>query len=401
MMRLAARIILAAALALTSAGSAGAAPPTGPPYEINAIVSLSGNGAFIGAQEVQALEACEPVVNRSGGIHGRPVHFVISDDQSNPSVAVQLANAIIAKNVPVILGPALGATCRAIVALIKNGPVSYCFSPAIDPEAGSYSFSAGPSTEWNIIATLRFLHGNGWKRVALIASTDATGVHGADLVEQDMRARDMADSTLVAEEHFAISDVSVAAQVARIKAAQPQALIVWTTGTPTGTVLRALHDAGLDVPVVLNAGNIVRPQMRDYAALVPTELLFTGIRFMAASLVRPGPVKDAQQLFAAALKARGVSPPEVSDDIAWSPATIVVDALRHLPENASGADLKEYIEQLHGFATPDGLMDFRDGSQRGVPESAVVIVRWLPAKGDFEPVSQPGGAPLPRAGVTR
>lgn len=376
------------------APAATPAPASGTPYEINAIVSLSGNGAFIGAQEVQALQAYETVVNRTGGIHGRPVHFAIGDDQSNPAVAVQLASAIVAKNAPVILGPGLTATCRAIVPLIKNGPVSYCFAPSIDPEAGSYSFSSGPSTGSNVVGALRYLRDNGWKRIALVASTDATGQHGTDLIEQYVKTREFADMTLVAEEHFALSDVSVAAQVARVKAAKPQAMIVWTTGTPTATVLRGLHDAGVDLPVVLNAGNIVRSQLRDYAAFAPAQLYFTGFRFMAANFVRPGPVKDALQLFESALQAKGVSPPEVSHDIAWVPATIVVEALRHLPENASATDLKNYIEQLHGFAGTDGLLDFRDGSQRGVPQAAVVIVRWLPAKGDFEPVSQPGGAPL-------
>ena len=364
------------------------------------MVSLSGNGAFIGAQEVQALQAYEAVVNHTGGIHGRPVHFVIGDDHSNPAVAIQLANAIIAKNAPVLLGPGLTATCRAIVPLIKAGPVSYCFAPSIDPEAGSYSFSSGPSTGSNIVGALRYLRGNGWKRIALIASTDATGQHGTDLVEQGIKSREFADMSLVAEEHFALSDVSVAAQVARVKAAKPQAMIVWTTGTPTATVLRGLHDAGIDIPVVLNAGNIVRSQLRDYAGFAPAALFFTGIRFMAATLVRPGPVQDAQRLFESALKAKGVSPPEVSHDIAWVPATIVVDALRHLPENASAADVKNYIEQLHSFAATDSLLDFRDGSQRGVPQAAVVIVRWLPEKGDFAPVSQPGGAPLVHAGAT-
>lgn len=396
-----ARLLAAAvtAAALLSA-PAGAAPSAGAPYEINVIVSLSGIAAYIGEQEVQALQAYEPVVNRTGGIHGRPVHFAISDDQSNPAVAVQLANAIIAKNAPVILGPGLTATCRAIVPLLKNGPVSYCFAPSIDPEPNTYSFSSGPSTLANTMAALRYLRGRGWKRVALISSTDATGQHGSELIQQDLRQREFSDVSLVAEEHFATGDVSIAAQVARLKAASPQAVIAWTTGTPTATVLRGLHDGGLDVPVVLNAGNIVRPQLKDYAPFVPSHLLFTGLRMMAPNLVRPGPVRDAQRAFESALRAKGIPQAEVSHDIAWVPATIIVDALRHLPENATAADVKNYIEQLHGFAATDSLLDFRDGSQRGVPQAAVVMVRWMPGKNEFEPVSEPGGAPLrARAGI--
>jgi branched-chain amino acid transport system substrate-binding protein len=389
-------LVVALVAAMMAAG-AGASAVAGPTYEIDAIISLTGQAAFIGAQESQALQAYETVVNRTGGIHGRPVHFAIDDDQSNPAIAVQLANAIIAKNVSVILGPDLTATCRAVMPLTTNGPVAYCFSPAIDPERNTYMFSSGPSTQQNIAATLRYFSRNRWKRIALIASTDATGQHGTELVEQTLHQREFADMTLAAEERFADGDVSVGAQVARVKAAQPQAIIAWTTGTPTGTVLHGLHDAGLDLPVMLNAGNILRAQLRDYGSFVPSRLTFTGVRFMASSLVRPGPVSDAQREFADGLRARGVAPPEISNDIAWTPAKIVVEALRRLPEHATAADVKNYIEALHGFAVPDNLMDFRDGSQRGVPQAAVVIVRWIPLKAGFEPVSQPGGAPLPTA----
>ncbi len=36
-------------------------------------------------------QADESLVNRSGGIKGRPVHFVVQDDQSDPKNALQMA----------------------------------------------------------------------------------------------------------------------------------------------------------------------------------------------------------------------------------------------------------------------------------------------------------------------
>jgi len=84
------------------------------PYELDVIAPMSGNGAFIGRALPATFAAIEDVVNKSGGIGGRPVHFVILDDQSNPQVALQLANDLVAKQVPIILGPSLSATCNAI-----------------------------------------------------------------------------------------------------------------------------------------------------------------------------------------------------------------------------------------------------------------------------------------------
>ena len=101
------------------------------PYDIYAILSLTGPIALIGGDQAVSLAAIEANVNKAGGIHGRPVHFVIEDDQSQPAVAVQLANQIIAKGVPVILGPTYVADCLAVAPLVREkGPVSYCFAPA-------------------------------------------------------------------------------------------------------------------------------------------------------------------------------------------------------------------------------------------------------------------------------
>jgi branched-chain amino acid transport system substrate-binding protein len=230
--------------------------------------------------------------------------------------------------------------------------------------------------------------------MALISSTDASGQDGENVVRAALALPENKSVTLVANEHFSIADVSVGAQIARIKAADPQVIIAWTTGTPTGTVLRALHDAGLDLPVLLNAGNIVRAQLRGYASFAPTQLFLPGLRFMAPSLVRSGPLKEAQQQFFAALAAAKIDSPEVSHTFAWDGARVVINVLRHLGPNPTAMQVRDAIEQTHGISGVDSLLDFRDGSQRGVPISAVVVIRWNGAKETFEPVSQPGGLPL-------
>jgi branched-chain amino acid transport system substrate-binding protein len=206
-----------------------------------------------------------------------------------------LANQIIAKKVPLLLGPTLTADCDAVYSIVKNeGPVEYCFSPALHPTPGSFGFSAGASTADLSRAAMRYFRERGWTRIALISSTDASGQDGENVVRANLALPENKSLTLVANEHFGIADVSVGAQLARIKAADPQAIIAWTTGTPTGTVLRGLHDAGIDLPVLLNAGNIVRAQLRSYASFAPTQLFLPGFRFMAPDLVRSGREGDAR-----------------------------------------------------------------------------------------------------------
>ena len=59
--------------------------------------------------------------------------------------------------------------------------------------------------------------------------------------------------------------------------------------------------------------------------------------------------------------------------------------------------MHDYIEALHGYSGINGIIDFRDGSQRGFTGSSAVIVEWSKAKNDWIPVSAAGGVPLAKA----
>jgi len=361
------------------------------PYEIDAIISLTGQVAFIGQSAAQTLHVVEEQVNKSGGIQGRPLRIVITDDQSTPQLGVQLANIAIAKKVAVILGPSLTGVCSAVLPLLKDGPFGYCFSPGIHPTSG-YVFSAEVSTGDLVAAGIRYFRLRGWTRLAIIIATDASGQdvdHGIDVA---LAAPENKVMNVVAHEHFNPTDLSVAAQMARIKAANPQVLITWGTGTPEGTLLRGVSDAALDVPVFTSAANLTYAQMKAYAGFLPKQLLFPGFPFMAPDQLPRGPVKAKVAAFLSAFKAAGINP-DNGQGIAWDPAFIVIDALRKLGPGATPAQIRDYVANLRGWSGIGGTYDFRSVPQRGIDINNVVIVRWDQDKGTWVGVSKPGGYP--------
>ena len=102
----------------------------GDPIELDAILSLTGPGAFLGSAEQSGLLQAAEEVNKAGGIAGRQVKFNIQDDGSNAQTALTLANGIIASKAQVMFGPTLSAGCNAIAPIVRNGPLDYCFRPA-------------------------------------------------------------------------------------------------------------------------------------------------------------------------------------------------------------------------------------------------------------------------------
>jgi branched-chain amino acid transport system substrate-binding protein len=364
------------------------------PFTINVLLSLTGAGAFLGTAEARTLSAIEKLVNSTGGVRGRPLHFDIADDGSSPQTAVQLATALKAKNVPVIMGPSYSATCYAVLPLVKDGPVQYCYAPSVHTTTPSFTFSASVSTKDLAFAGIRWMRKRGLTKMALLVTTDATGQDGENVVKQDLQSPENKTVELVATEHFNPGDISISAQLERIKAAGAQTVIAWVTGTPFGTVLKGAVDAGVTVPILTNAGNLSNVQMTQYASFLPKELYFTGFRYQAYKVAGAGPVRDADRQFIAAMTQVGVPDPDGTGQQAWDATMIVVNAFKRLGTDASAQQLRTYIAGLHGYAGINGIMDFRDGQQRGLRENSAVIVRWDPARKNWVPMSKPGGDPL-------
>lgn len=372
--------------------SAPAAP--GEPVDLTAILPLTGAFALAGQSQQRGLQVLQKLVNDTGGIQGRPLRFQFLDDQSNPQTSVQLTNTVVAQGAQVFLGGASAATCRATAPLVQNkGPVLYCISPAVSPEKGSYVFSAGVQPYDELTAALRFFRDRGWKKIAFIATNDASGQEADSNFRALMKLPENAGLQIVAYEHFAPGDVSVSAQVAKIKASGAQALVVWAAGVAIATVFHGLHDADLNVPVVTSFAMQEYSAMDQFASILPAPLYFASSKWPAYELMRPGPVKSRLEAFFRSFKAAKIEP-DAGDQLAWDPALIIVDALRKLGPNAKAEQIQKYIESLHGFAGTSGTYDFVTGDQRGLGRRDVILSEWTPSKRAWIAVSDAGGVAL-------
>jgi branched-chain amino acid transport system substrate-binding protein len=376
---------------------ASASPGADAPFDLPVIVSTTGQGAFLGRQVYDALELLEKSVNASGGIHGRPVHMHFHDDQTDPQTAVQLMNEVMAAHPPLVLGSTLVADCNAMAPLAAHGPLEYCFSPGIHPPAGSYIFTSSTSTLDLAKALVRFFRLKGWTKLALATSTDATG-QDADRGFTDVLAEpENKDVQLLARVHFNVSDVSVAAQMEQIRAAKPQAVIVWTTGSPAGTLLRGLIQAGIDLPVGTTGGNMTYAQMKLLSAYLPKQFYFPSAEWPVGADTRvkldAGVIAKQKEYYTAFAAAR-IKPDEGSV-LAWDPATLLVDALRALPPGADATQLRDYLLHRDRLSGVNGVYDFVKTPQRGLSLDDVVITRWDAGAGRWIVMSEPAGVPLP------
>jgi branched-chain amino acid transport system substrate-binding protein len=362
------------------------------PLTINVIVSLTGPAAFSGASDKEAIGVYEGLLNKSGGIRGRQVHFQVWDDQSSPQVALQLANGIIDKHAQVILGPAVTGTCAAIEPVVRNsGPVEYCLSPGLQPQKGTFAFSSSRSLDATLLAEARFMNDKGYDRLGVLTATDASGQAGSHALYDALPSYHALQ--IVDEEKYSPTAIALNAEISKIMQLKPQCIWIFATGPAFATALRALRDAGIDLPVFTSSANLNKDQLTQYAAFMPKDLYFDGFPFQVGVPMGSAGQRNAYAAFNVAFKGAGVIPTTTSA-YAWDPTSIVMSAFKQIGPDATSTQIRDYIANLHDFGGVNGSYDFRTGDQHGLGPDSVVVVKWSPSAGAVTAASGTGGKPL-------
>lgn len=366
--------------ASSTANSAKAASP----YVIHAIVSATGSAASVGSGEEAALKGAEAYVNSTGGIDGHPLHFAIEDNQSSPSVAASLAASLVASKVPIIMAGTLGSTVAAVDGLVtSSGPLVFNLSPVNSGPPHSYIFADSASLPQLILASMVYAKDRGWTRIAALTTTDTSGATGLKSLQAALKQPALSDIKVVANETFDPSAVSVAPQLAVIKAANPQAVFEWSTGSPTATFFQDYSQAGMvNIPVLTGYGNAVPQVLERFGSSLPTYLYFANERFELGPSALSGAAAATTKAFYDAMASQN-SQASANASLGWDPAMILVDALRHLGVNATPAQIKSYIESIHGFQGANGVYNFSPTNHRGYNATSLVMTQWVKQSNKF------------------
>ena len=241
-------------------------------YRIGAIFSITGPGSSLGIPERDTALMIEADVNAKGGIKGpdgkmHPLKLVIYDDASDETRAVLAAKKLIDEDrVTAIVGTTLSGTSLAIVDTVQKAemPLVSCAAAIkiVEPAAERKWVFKTPQSDHLIVGVLvDYLKAKGLTRVGWLNVDYAFGQLGWIEFE---RAAQKAGLTVAANEKFGQKDVDMTAQLTRVKAASPQAVVIWSI-PPSASIPLYLDQTKLDP---LRNGNAVLRQKVGTAKLM-------------------------------------------------------------------------------------------------------------------------------------
>src|SRR5574341_1318397 len=382
MMRTILAFVLAAVLLLPIQASAQDA------YKIGAIFSITGPGSSLGIPERDTALMLEGEINAKGGIKGpdgklRPLKMVIYDDASDETKAVLAAKKLIDEDrVTAIVGTTLSGTSLAIVDTIQKAEVPLVSCAAaikiVEPVAERKWVFKTPQSDYLIVGVLvDHLKAKGYTKVGWLNVDYAFGQLGWIEFEKAMQK---AGLQIAANEKFGQKDVDMTAQLTRVKAANPQAVVVWSIPPSASIATKNYADLGLKAPLFHSHG-VGNKKFIELAGPASNGVVFpVGKLLVAEQLPDSDPPKPVLLSYAKAFEAKH-GPRNTFGGHAWDAVQLVFRAMERAGNNRGA--IRDAIEGTRNFVGITGVFDFSPTDHNGLDRRAVTMVeivdgQWRP-----------------------
>jgi len=218
---------------------------------------LTGPQAIVGQGDREAINALVTYWNRRGGINKRRLVVDILDNASNPSQAVQNVQRFTSDPKYVgILGSGNAAAAVATAPLATEAKIPFMAlsppTPLVVPPR-PYVYVALPTSRLYAYSMAQYLKSLGIRRIALMGDNGGFGRDGVAQVNALAKAYGF---TITDSIVFAPTTTSFAAELAKVKNSDAQALWMWTV-TPAGnTIVKEFRQLQLPQRLVLTGGNL-------------------------------------------------------------------------------------------------------------------------------------------------
>jgi branched-chain amino acid transport system substrate-binding protein len=227
------------------------------PYFVGAVLSESGPGSSLGRPEADSVQLAVDEINKAGGVSGRQLTVQILDDESNATTAVNDVRQLLDKHPIAIIGSSLTQPTLAMMPLVQGAsiPLISLASNAqiIEPVAERQWVFKMPITDTHV-AELMQAHLKAQKqlKISFVYRDDDYGKTG---MQHFKEAPDAGSFDIVSADAIAATASDATTQLTHVKAADPQAVVVWTTLPSSNVVIKGYRELSLTYPILYSDGS--------------------------------------------------------------------------------------------------------------------------------------------------
>jgi branched-chain amino acid transport system substrate-binding protein len=355
--------------ASTSGGRSGSSnAASGKSYKIGVILPLTGPAADIG-KDYQALAEVFKSVDPVGKALNST--YVFCDDKTSPDGAVACAQKLKQQDkVDIVYGPIIAGIQAAAATVFGDNIPSITSSPDVYPASNTPVFSASGNSHGFTTATLQFAKDHGWQRVAILATSDATGQTAID----DINDANKTIGLDISVERMGPTDTDATPELNRLLQKKPQYIWLASTGASVGVGLKGLKQLGANIPTALIWSNTTNSFLAAAKDSFPSQTYFAMAPAWLPDTLTDKTRADQIKAFQAAYKDKTGEPISFVVQGGYDGFQLLFDALSKVSSNV--AKVKSYIESLRSFQGLNWALSYSPTKHSGGDEKSYVMMQY-------------------------
>jgi branched-chain amino acid transport system substrate-binding protein len=370
----------AIALALVCGASAAMAQ-----VKIGVTLSATGPAASLGIPEKNTIALLPKEIG------GKSVQYIVLDDASDTSKAVQNTHKLIDEDhVDAIIGSTITPNSLAMLDVVSQGKtpmISMAASAAIIAPMDAkreWAFKTPQNDSLMADAIAGYMEKHGIRTVGFIGFSDAYGENWYTVFSTAAAAHHL---KLVGNERYNRTDASVTGQVLKTMSANPDAVLIAGSGTPAALPATTLKERGYKGKIYQTHGVANNDFLRVCGKDCEGELLPSGPILVADQLPDSNPVKQSSEAYKNAYeKAYGVGSVSTFGGHAWDAGQMLQRAIPEaLKQGQPGTEafraaLRDALANLKELPLAHGIMNTTATDHNGLDNRARVIVEIVDGK---------------------
>lgn len=360
-------LLAAAAVGLSGCGEDGGAGTKATEgakvAKIGFLNGVSGSVASYGLAEKEGFDLAVEEVNREGKIH---FDVEMVDTKGNVQQCVSAAQKMIADKKVLVVGPLISGEYKAVGPLFQQAKIPLLGAATTAEgliEIGDYMFRNCVPESQNIPQTVQKTHKLlGYRTVAVLYSNN--NEHQVSAYKTFVKALEAEGVAIVETETFADKDTDFSAQLTKIQAANPDAVVVAGYYQEGGLILKKMREMGMNQPVLGDNG-FVSPELVKIAGAAADNVY-------VSSMWSADRASQATKDFVKHFKEKYHHDPDNFAACAYVSVKLAAKAMEDAGTTTDAKKIRDALANVKNFESAVGPMNFNNS---GDPEVDLVLLK--------------------------
>jgi branched-chain amino acid transport system substrate-binding protein len=243
--------LVIAGVALASGLTTAAFAQSAAPIKLADVAELSGGGATVGTNWKNGIDLAVEEINAKGGILGHKIEVTHADSQSNPGVARAQVQKALDSEPYVLLGPGYSGSVKVTAPLAAEAGITEIMggeAAELTQAGNKFLFRTSFGQQSTMPKVAKYIADDlKAKTVAVVWVNNDFGKGGRDVIIQEFGKLGV---KVVADLSTEAGQADFAADVAKLKAASPDAAFIYLNEEESARILKELKRQGVSVPLV-------------------------------------------------------------------------------------------------------------------------------------------------------